>query len=210
MLQRRPNTAKSISKLILKINSIGDSSSPVPENSSPACPLALQVSGRLEFQILKTNWECVTPSQRASSMAQQLKKEKEKKNSSRSARDAGDMDSIPGSGRSLEKRMATYSSILAWRIPWIEESGGLRPTGLQRVGHDWSDLACKIQWTGISIFPQANYKWVVRKADFRKAVFIYHFTSKNWRKRITSQTAPFKGKETEAKEASPMTRSKNL
>ena len=58
-------------------------------------------------------------------MAQQLKKEKEKKNSSRSARDAGDMDSIPGSGRSLEKRMATYSSILAWRIPWIEESGGL-------------------------------------------------------------------------------------
>ena len=58
-------------------------------------------------------------------MAQQLTKEKEKKNSSRSARDAGDMDSIPGSGRSPEKRMATYSSILAWRIPWIEESGGL-------------------------------------------------------------------------------------
>ena len=37
---------------------------------------------------------------------------------------------------SLEKGMATYSSILAWRIPWIEESGGLQSIGLQRVRHD--------------------------------------------------------------------------
>ena len=36
----------------------------------------------------------------------------------------------------LEKEMATYSSILAWRIPWIEEPGGLQFMGLQRVGHD--------------------------------------------------------------------------
>ena len=35
----------------------------------------------------------------------------------------------------LEKRMATHSSILAWRIPWIEEPGGLQFMGLQRVGH---------------------------------------------------------------------------
>ena len=42
----------------------------------------------------------------------------------------------------LEKRMATHSSILAWRIPWIEEPGGLQSMGLQRVGHDWFDLAC--------------------------------------------------------------------
>ena len=34
----------------------------------------------------------------------------------------------------LEKGMATYSSILAWRIPWTEEPGG--SVGLQRVGHD--------------------------------------------------------------------------
>ena len=33
----------------------------------------------------------------------------------------------------LEKRMATYSSILAWRIPWTEEPGGLQSMGLQRV-----------------------------------------------------------------------------
>ena len=37
----------------------------------------------------------------------------------------------------LEKEMATHSSILAWRIPWMEESGGLQSTGSQRVGHDW-------------------------------------------------------------------------
>ena len=38
----------------------------------------------------------------------------------------------------LEKEMATYSSILAWRIPWTEESVGLQSTGSQRVGHDWA------------------------------------------------------------------------
>ena len=37
----------------------------------------------------------------------------------------------------LEKEMATHSSILARRIPWMEEPGGLESTGLQRVGHDW-------------------------------------------------------------------------
>ena len=36
----------------------------------------------------------------------------------------------------LEKGTATYSSILAWRIPWTEEPGGLQSTELQRVGHD--------------------------------------------------------------------------
>ena len=36
----------------------------------------------------------------------------------------------------LEKEMATHSSILAWRIPWTEEPGGLQSTGLQRVRHD--------------------------------------------------------------------------
>ena len=35
----------------------------------------------------------------------------------------------------LEEGMATHSSILAWRIPWTEESGGLQPVGSQRVGH---------------------------------------------------------------------------
>ena len=36
---------------------------------------------------------------------------------------------------SLEKGMATHSSILAWRIPWTKEPGGLQSIGSQRVGH---------------------------------------------------------------------------
>ena len=36
----------------------------------------------------------------------------------------------------LEKAMATHSSILAWRIPWTEEPGGLQSMGSQRVGQD--------------------------------------------------------------------------
>ena len=36
----------------------------------------------------------------------------------------------------LEKEMATHSSILAWKIPWIEEPGRLQSMGLQRVGQD--------------------------------------------------------------------------
>ena len=36
----------------------------------------------------------------------------------------------------LEEEMATHSSVLAWRIPWTEEPGGLLSRGLHRVGHD--------------------------------------------------------------------------
>ena len=50
----------------------------------------------------------------------------------------------------LEESMTTHSSILPWRIPQTEESGGLLSMKLQRVGHNWSDLArtharCPIQ-----------------------------------------------------------------
>ena len=41
----------------------------------------------------------------------------------------------------LEKEMATHSSVLAWRIPGMGETGGLPSMGLHRVGHDWCDLA---------------------------------------------------------------------
>ena len=41
----------------------------------------------------------------------------------------------------LEKEMATHSGVLGWRIPGMEEPGGLPSVGLHRVGHDWSDLA---------------------------------------------------------------------
>ena len=36
----------------------------------------------------------------------------------------------------LEKEMATHSTILAWKIPWMEEPGGLQSMGLQTVGHN--------------------------------------------------------------------------
>ena len=48
----------------------------------------------------------------------------------------GNMGSNPGLGRAPGKGMVTHSSILAWRIPWTGETGGLQSTGLQRVGHD--------------------------------------------------------------------------
>ena len=42
----------------------------------------------------------------------------------------------------LEEGMATHFSIVAWRIPRTREPGGLQSTGLQRVRHSLSDLAC--------------------------------------------------------------------
>ena len=41
-----------------------------------------------------------------------------------------------GQENSLEKEMATHSSILGWKIPWTEESGKLQSIGLQRVEHN--------------------------------------------------------------------------
>ena len=38
----------------------------------------------------------------------------------------------------LEKEMTNHSSLLAWRIPWTEEPGGLQSMGWQRLGHDWA------------------------------------------------------------------------
>ena len=49
---------------------------------------------------------------------------------------AGDLGSIPGSGTYSEKGMATHSSILAWRIPWAEDTGRLQSIGSQRVRHN--------------------------------------------------------------------------
>ena len=58
--------------------------------------------------------------------------------STESACSAGDMVWSMDREDPLEKEMATYSSILAWRIPWTEEPGGLQSMGSQRVRHDWA------------------------------------------------------------------------
>ena len=53
-----------------------------------------------------------------------------------SACSAGDLGLILGLGRTPGKGTATHSSILAWRIRWTEEPGGLQSMGSQRAGHD--------------------------------------------------------------------------
>ena len=63
------------------------------------------------------------------------------KNLPANAGDARDLGLIPGFDLQvgkipLEEEMATHSRILAWRIPWTEEPGGLQSMGPQRVGHD--------------------------------------------------------------------------
>ena len=56
--------------------------------------------------------------------------------SKEAAYSAEEQVSISGLGRSLEKGMATHSSILAWKIPWTEEPGRVQSMGSQRVGHN--------------------------------------------------------------------------
>ena len=58
----------------------------------------------------------------------------------------------------LEEGMATHSSILAWRIPWTEEPGGLQSLGSHRVGHDWSWLSAHT-WAELylPLFPPHSY-----------------------------------------------------
>ena len=60
------------------------------------------------------------------------------KNLPANAGDIRDLGFIPGLGRSLEEGMATHSRILAWRIPWTEDPGGLQSIVLHTVGHDWA------------------------------------------------------------------------
>ena len=54
----------------------------------------------------------------------------------KSACNMGDLGSIPGSEDPLEKGMVTRFSILAWRMPWTEEPGGLQSKESQRVRHN--------------------------------------------------------------------------
>ena len=78
-----------------------------------------------------------------------------------------------GSGRAGQLRfsegpeMATHSSILAWRITWIEEPGGLQSMGLQRVGCNRRDLAC----THTSSFSILSYSILRTSIDWFPVVF---------------------------------------
>ena len=58
------------------------------------------------------------------------------KNPSANAGDARLTGLIPSQGDPMEEGMATHSSILAWRILWTKETGGLQSIGSQTTGHD--------------------------------------------------------------------------
>ena len=59
-----------------------------------------------------------------------------KKESTCNARDAGDVGSVPGFGRSPGGKQGNPLQYSCWRIPWTEKSGSLQSMGSQRVGHD--------------------------------------------------------------------------
>ena len=71
-----------------------------------------------------------------------------------SAHSAGDWVQSLDQEDFLEKRMATHSSILAWRIPWTEEPGGPQSVGLHRVGHDW---CCTLYTVVLTTQPSCAY-----------------------------------------------------
>ena len=80
----------------------------------------------------------------------------------------------------LEESMATHSSILAWRIPWMEEPGKLPSIGSQRVGHDWMTKhstwvfhKCHLLYQGFSLqflvlwsFGVMKWCWILSKCFF--------------------------------------------
>ena len=80
----------------------------------------------------------------------------------------------------VEKEMATHSSVLAWRIPGMEEPSGLPSMGSHRVGHDWSNLATAAYITGESnLFPicyticlQKKHK--NKQNSYEKKLISYH------------------------------------
>ena len=56
----------------------------------------------------------------------------------------------------LQKEMAAHSSILAWKIPWTEEPGGLQSIGLQRVGCYWARMVVLVVAQGLSLGAKAQ------------------------------------------------------
>ena len=75
----------------------------------------------------------------------------------------------------LEKEMATHFSILAWKIPWMEEPGGLQSMGSQRVGHNWA--------TSLSFHGTAVKQLLIFTAGFEnpvKKTVVPHTFQEGW------------------------------
>ena len=75
--------------------------------------------------------------------------------------------------------MATHSSILAWRIPWTEETGGLQSTGSQRVRQDWAtSLSFHFSLSRKAIeFISKFTKVVEEKVNIKAESIIFSYTS---------------------------------
>ena len=91
--------------------------------------------------------------------------------------------------------MATHTSVLAWRIPWTEEPGGLWFIGSHRVGHDWSDLACTHcqcrghrfnPWSGT--IPHAAARQVSPWATATEAYMLYSQGPETWESPVLRAT----------------------
>ena len=74
----------------------------------------------------------------------------------------------------LEKEMATHSSVLAWRIPGMGESGGLLSLGSHRVGHDWSDLAAAAVLPGKPLH-YGRWEWILMNCLLSLLQFLTKF-----------------------------------
>ena len=73
---------------------------------------------------------------------------------------------------SLEEAMATHSSIVAWRIPWTEEPGGLQSMGSQRTGHNWATMHSTAS-------PNAVVCWGARGSGFSVCIWKVHISVHN-------------------------------
>ena len=87
------------------------------------------------FKFLK-DWVCKT-SKVGHMCLSRLKASLVAQTHKKSACEAGDLGSVPGQEDPLEKEMAIHSSIIAWKIPWMEEPGRLQCMGLQ----SWTQLS---------------------------------------------------------------------
>ena len=98
---------------------------------------------------------------------------------------AGDRDvgSIPGGRDTLEKKMVTHSSILAWKILWVEEPGGLQSIGSQRVRHDWVTEHAKILCFAYLSLPIPQFLEITILFTI-SAVFLFSRMSYSWNQTV--------------------------
>ena len=83
----------------------------------------------------------------------------------------------------LEKKLATHSSILAWRTPWIEEPGGLQSMQLQRVEHNWA-TSFSLSFSFIMIiipltFVSSNFL-IGHQSWEQGNISIFHYRVRSW------------------------------